>query len=154
MEGLIPYVYKAIMQYKNGEQGEKGAWLNESPSASYVRLPGDSGRFQTSDIQLLSTSSPPSSATNMVVATGVKSPGSHLTFRRATNWCYVPKAKDSCINEFRFGSYVLLIRFAFLCCVIWYLEVYIIIIIINIFNFFFFLVLKEKVLLLPNEATC
>ncbi|XP_022842086.1 uncharacterized protein LOC111365800 [Olea europaea var. sylvestris] len=85
MEGLIPYVYKAIMQYKNGGQGEKGAWLNESPSASYVRLPGDSGRFQTSDIQLLSTSSPPSSATNMVVATGVKSPGSHLTFRRATN---------------------------------------------------------------------
>ncbi|KAJ4845192.1 hypothetical protein Tsubulata_044110 [Turnera subulata] len=52
MEGLIPFVYRAIMQYKNGNEGPLG-WLNESPSASYIRLPtGDSGRFQTSDMQL------------------------------------------------------------------------------------------------------
>lgn len=47
MEGLIPFVYKTIMHYKSGQQGPIGSWLNESPSASYMRLPaGDSGRFQ------------------------------------------------------------------------------------------------------------
>ncbi|KAK4342870.1 hypothetical protein RND71_038686 [Anisodus tanguticus] len=51
MEGLIPYLYRAIMDYKNTTQG---AWVNnnDSPSGSYMRLPGDSGRFENSDIQL------------------------------------------------------------------------------------------------------
>ncbi|KAK1298790.1 hypothetical protein QJS10_CPB14g01644 [Acorus calamus] len=55
MEGLIPYVYKAIVQYRNGTGGPptSGSWYNESPSASYIRLPGDSGRFRSSEIQLL-----------------------------------------------------------------------------------------------------
>ncbi|CAA0836369.1 Unknown protein [Striga hermonthica] len=53
MEGLIPFVYKAIVQYKNGGQGLiSRTWINESPSASYMRLPGDSGRFQATEIQL------------------------------------------------------------------------------------------------------
>ncbi|KAL3826029.1 hypothetical protein ACJIZ3_022058 [Penstemon smallii] len=85
MEGLIPFVYKAIVQYKNGGQGVVfGAWINESPSASYMRLPGDSGRFSTSDIQLFrpdcgfSTSSSPPSATKRAVSAGIKSPGHHL----------------------------------------------------------------------------
>ncbi|KAL0375248.1 UNVERIFIED_CONTAM: hypothetical protein Sradi_3440500 [Sesamum radiatum] len=51
MEGLIPFLYRAIIQYKNGE-GLTGTWASESPSASYMRLPGDSGRFSTSDMQL------------------------------------------------------------------------------------------------------
>ncbi|XP_054781664.1 uncharacterized protein LOC129288886 [Prosopis cineraria] len=55
MEGLIPFVYKAIMQYRNGKEGAIGSWLCESPSYSYVRLAaGDSGRFQTSASVLLS----------------------------------------------------------------------------------------------------
>ncbi|EYU41761.1 hypothetical protein ABFS82_10G028600 [Erythranthe guttata] len=73
MEGLIPFVYKAIVQYKNGG---RGTWLNESPSASYMRIPaGDSGRFSTSDIQLsrpdycaFSASSPPRSAATRVLS--------------------------------------------------------------------------------------
>ncbi|KAI3506038.1 hypothetical protein L1887_28391 [Cichorium endivia] len=60
MEGLIPFVYRAIMQPKN------------DVSSSYVRLPtGDSGRFQASDNSVFrsdqrrSTTSPlPSSATH------------------------------------------------------------------------------------------
>ncbi|KAL8526874.1 hypothetical protein ACS0TY_015931 [Phlomoides rotata] len=71
MEGLIPLVYKAIVQYRNGG----GTWVHESPSASYMRLPGDSGRFSTSDIQLFrpyfgfSACSPPHSAAERVVST-------------------------------------------------------------------------------------
>lgn len=63
MEGLIPYVYKAIIQYRNGDhQGPLGAsWLTDSPSnspsMSYMRLPGDSGRYRSPEIQLLSSSS-------------------------------------------------------------------------------------------------
>lgn len=80
MEGLIPFVYKAIVQYKN-----------ESPSASYMRLPtGDSGRFQISDNQVFqsdygnfsTTSSPSSSNTKIILSTGVQSPVCRLTSRR------------------------------------------------------------------------
>ncbi|OVA17784.1 hypothetical protein BVC80_1835g169 [Macleaya cordata] len=55
MEGLIPFVYRAIVQYKSGggQAGAGSSWFSESPSASYMRLPtGDSGRFQPSEIQL------------------------------------------------------------------------------------------------------
>ncbi|XP_027173259.1 LOW QUALITY PROTEIN: wall-associated receptor kinase-like 20 [Coffea eugenioides] len=83
MEGLIPLVYRAIMQYKNGQQAMMGSWMNESPSASYMRLPGDSGRFQMPDIQLFrpdcafpaSASSPSSSATKRMLSAAVQSPG-------------------------------------------------------------------------------
>ncbi|GFY82634.1 hypothetical protein Acr_02g0008740 [Actinidia rufa] len=80
MEGLIPFVYRTIVQYKNGGQGLVGSWLSESPSASYMRLPGDSGRFQVSDVQLFrndcgfSASSPPPSAAQIGVSTAVHSP--------------------------------------------------------------------------------
>ena len=78
MEGLIPFVYRAIVQYKNAGQGLVGSWLSESPpSASYMRLPGDSGRFQVSDVQLirpdcdLSATVPPPSAAQIGVSTAV-----------------------------------------------------------------------------------
>ncbi|OIT28169.1 PREDICTED: uncharacterized protein LOC109212984 [Nicotiana attenuata] len=82
MEGLIPLVYKAIVEYKNAG---RATWINESPSASYMRLPGDSGRFETSDIQLFghadtrfsTTSSSSPSATTVtkrMVSGGVQSP--------------------------------------------------------------------------------
>ncbi|KAL0316348.1 UNVERIFIED_CONTAM: hypothetical protein Sradi_5513000 [Sesamum radiatum] len=53
MEGLIPLLYRTIAQYKNGGRGVLGTWLNESPSASYMRLPGESGRFLASEVQIL-----------------------------------------------------------------------------------------------------
>lgn len=84
MEGLIPFVYKAIVQYKNG-----GLLLtDQSPSASYMRLPGDSGRFQILQSHLgVPSSSWPSAATKRsTLSSGVlQSPGVHFTSHRA---CY------------------------------------------------------------------
>lgn len=57
MEGLIPYVYKAIMQYRNGSGAFLGPYTTESPSSSYMRLPGDSGRLQSPDMQILRSKS-------------------------------------------------------------------------------------------------
>ncbi|CAN4126186.1 unnamed protein product [Withania somnifera] len=81
MEGLIPLVYKAIVEYKNG----RATWMPESPSASYIRLPGDSGRFETSDLQIfghadsmfsttLSSSPSVTTVTKRMVSSGVQSP--------------------------------------------------------------------------------
>ncbi|XP_028783427.1 uncharacterized protein LOC114739527 [Neltuma alba] len=103
MEGLIPFVYRAIMQYRNGKEGAMGSWLCESPSYSYVRLSGgDSGRFQTSASALLadygfsataqpakSSSSPSnnsSSATQFLAQSsgGVQSSGSPLNRRQVS----------------------------------------------------------------------
>ncbi|KAJ9180671.1 hypothetical protein P3X46_008885 [Hevea brasiliensis] len=93
MEGLIPFVYRAIMQHKNGKEGPLGSWLNDSPSASYMPLPGDSGRFQASDIRIFgsdygfSTTTSTSaniyntSTTQILVSTGAQS---RLTRRVAT----------------------------------------------------------------------
>ncbi|KAI3819931.1 hypothetical protein L1987_13784 [Smallanthus sonchifolius] len=81
MEGLIPFVYRAIMQQKNaGGQSLLRSTLNDSPSSSYVRLrTGESGRFQASNFHILrsdhvfSTSSSPSSATHRRTATAPSS---------------------------------------------------------------------------------
>ncbi|KAG5582439.1 hypothetical protein H5410_053066 [Solanum commersonii] len=81
MEGLIPFVYKAIVEYKNG----RGTWMSESPSTSYMKLPGDSRRYETSDLQIFghvdtmfsttSSSSPSASTvTKRMVSSGVQSP--------------------------------------------------------------------------------
>ncbi|KAL9247122.1 hypothetical protein vseg_020587 [Gypsophila vaccaria] len=73
MEGLIPYLYKTIVQHKDRNQGGTiELWLNgsSSPSPSYVRLPsGDSGRFQPSSSTNLSESS-------TKATTGPRSPNS------------------------------------------------------------------------------
>lgn len=64
MEGLIPLVYKAIVQYRNGG----AAWLGDTQTAAYMRLPGDSGQYAAADIQLFrqdygfTACSPPRSA--------------------------------------------------------------------------------------------
>ncbi|XP_055808144.1 uncharacterized protein LOC129876681 [Solanum dulcamara] len=81
MEGLIPFVYKAIVEYKNGRE----TWMSESPSASYMKLSGDSGRYEMSDLQIFghvdsmfsttSSSSPSASTvTKRMVSGGVQSP--------------------------------------------------------------------------------
>ncbi|KAJ1389998.1 hypothetical protein SESBI_37817 [Sesbania bispinosa] len=90
MEGLIPFVYKAIMQYKNGKEGPISSWLCESPSYSYMKLAGgDSGRFQTSASSLFGSdnnygfsvsSSPSSKPANQIIvsSSGVQSPRRRL----------------------------------------------------------------------------
>ncbi|QCE11787.1 uncharacterized protein LOC114183841 [Vigna unguiculata] len=88
MEGLIPFVYKAIMQYKGtGKEGPLGSWICESPSYSYMRLPGDSGRFSIQapasfSAPSPSSNNPTSSATQIIVSSGVQSPHQCLTHRR------------------------------------------------------------------------
>lgn len=94
MEGLIPFVYKAIMQYKNGRQGPIVSWLCDSPSYSYMKLPGDSGRFQTSASSLFgseyvlssssSSSSKPASSTTQIMfsSSSVQSPSCHFNSPR------------------------------------------------------------------------
>ncbi|KAE8692867.1 hypothetical protein F3Y22_tig00110828pilonHSYRG00141 [Hibiscus syriacus] len=87
MEGLIPFVYRAIVQYMNGNEEHHvlASWFNDSPSASYTRLPtGDSGRFQMSDERVFeshnqgSSSSPMSSssstAAKIILSAGVQYP--------------------------------------------------------------------------------
>ncbi|KAL2336559.1 hypothetical protein Fmac_011005 [Flemingia macrophylla] len=89
MEGLIPLVYKAIMQYKSGKEGPIGSWICESPSYSYMRLPGDSGRFQIQTPFAVPSTSPSSNnhasaatTTQILVSSGVQSPHQCLTHRR------------------------------------------------------------------------
>lgn len=59
MEGLLPFLYRAIVHYANGGQTPIGnPFTNESPSASprapyYVRLAGgaaDSGRLRFAEV--------------------------------------------------------------------------------------------------------
>ncbi|KAI3966852.1 hypothetical protein MKW92_011564 [Papaver armeniacum] len=72
MEGLIPFVYRAVLEYRNG--GGSSTWYSESPSTSYLRLPtGDSGRF--SEVQLISSNS------SMVVVTATSAVQSPLVSR-------------------------------------------------------------------------
>ncbi|KAK4796595.1 hypothetical protein SAY86_028921 [Trapa natans] len=98
MEGLIPLVYRAIVQYKNGGNSHGftgGAWFPESPSPSYMRLPGDSGRFQlvSTDLQFFHPTTSPSTsrggithgtAAQVIISSRVQpSSISRLTSRRA-----------------------------------------------------------------------
>ncbi|KAL5057939.1 hypothetical protein RYX36_029543 [Vicia faba] len=88
MEGLIPLVYKTIMQYKSGKEDAIGSWISESPSYSYTRLPtGDSGRFQIQTTSSSSSSnhvssSSSSATTHVIVSSSVQSPHHCLTHRR------------------------------------------------------------------------
>ncbi|KAI3950277.1 hypothetical protein MKX01_016925 [Papaver californicum] len=59
MEGLIPFVYRAVVEYRNGGGGEAASnmgsswYSSESPSTSnYMRL--GSGRFQNTTTQVSS----------------------------------------------------------------------------------------------------
>ncbi|CAN6439338.1 unnamed protein product [Victoria cruziana] len=81
MEGLIPFLYNAFVQSKNGNYGGAvgASWLAESPSATYVRLPGDSGRFQL-EIPLIRPDLGSTSAT-----TAVQSPVRRSASRRTVS---------------------------------------------------------------------
>ncbi|KAL5073054.1 hypothetical protein RYX36_012038 [Vicia faba] len=74
MEGLIPFVYKAVVQYKNGkERTNISSWFCDSPSYSYMKLPAsDSDQFQT-----IYSSSPSSNLTKVIISSSgddVRSP--------------------------------------------------------------------------------
>ncbi|CAH8350811.1 unnamed protein product [Eruca vesicaria subsp. sativa] len=69
MEGLIPFVYRAVMQIRYGD---------EVSSSCYVRLPGDSGRLGSglgSSSDTASSKTTITTTTFAVVSTGVQSPG-------------------------------------------------------------------------------
>ena len=95
MEGLIPYLYKALVQHKDDHHNHHGttneSWLRgSSPSASYMRLSsGDSGRFQTvsSDMNI-------SSSRNQVVRASETrlSPNQCLVSRHGINVHHDPQA--------------------------------------------------------------
>ncbi|CAH8265093.1 unnamed protein product [Arabidopsis lyrata] len=74
MEGLIPLVYKAVMQIRYGNESQ------QLSSSYYVRLPGDSGRFGRSDFDVSglgsssNTASSSTTTTTFAVYTGVQSP--------------------------------------------------------------------------------
>ncbi|CAN6332833.1 unnamed protein product [Urochloa humidicola] len=58
MEGLIPFIYRAVVQYKKeGQVSFTDLLLDEPSSTSYFRLPGDSGRYQVSASDLFSRTS-------------------------------------------------------------------------------------------------
>ncbi|ESQ52419.1 hypothetical protein EUTSA_v10017906mg [Eutrema salsugineum] len=75
MEGLIPFVYKAVMQIRYGDESPLS-----SSSSYYVRLPGDSGRFGRSDFEMSGQVSSSNTATSKTTTTtfgvsnGVHSP--------------------------------------------------------------------------------
>ncbi|CAL4901100.1 unnamed protein product [Urochloa decumbens] len=56
MEGLIPFIYRAVVQFKKEGQVSFTDLLFDEPSSptSYFRLPGDSGRYQVSASDLFS----------------------------------------------------------------------------------------------------
>ncbi|KAG6493935.1 hypothetical protein ZIOFF_048941 [Zingiber officinale] len=64
MEGLIPFVCRAIASYANSGGAQAPpvtVWFaGDSPSASYMRLPtGDSGRFRPgAEVQVFSSPLP------------------------------------------------------------------------------------------------
>ncbi|KAL2934283.1 Metal transporter Nramp1 [Bienertia sinuspersici] len=91
MEGLIPYLYKAIVQHKEDHHhSATDSWLcgSSSPSAPYVRLcSGDSGRFQlvssdNSHVNNNNTSIIKSGSSNQVIMPNeVRSPSQYLVPR-------------------------------------------------------------------------
>ncbi|KAG7574003.1 hypothetical protein ISN44_As09g022290 [Arabidopsis suecica] len=81
MEGLIPLVYKAVMQIRYGNESE------QLSSSYYVRLPGESGRFGRFDLDVSGPGSNSSNralssttTTTFAVYTGVQSPVSRQVF--------------------------------------------------------------------------
>ncbi|KAG8085790.1 hypothetical protein GUJ93_ZPchr0010g10865 [Zizania palustris] len=59
MEGFIPFIYRAIVQYRKEGQVSLGVLFFDEPSpssSSYFRLPGDSGRHQQTASGLFSQS--------------------------------------------------------------------------------------------------
>ncbi|CAN7062300.1 unnamed protein product, partial [Brassica rapa subsp. trilocularis] len=76
MEGLIPFVCRAFMQIRYGDDSSLS-------SSYYVRLPGDSSRFERSDFEVsvlgsssnMASSKTTTTTTTLAVSTGVQSPG-------------------------------------------------------------------------------
>ncbi|WVZ98842.1 hypothetical protein U9M48_044219 [Paspalum notatum var. saurae] len=79
MEGLIPFIYRAIVQYKKEGQVSLGDLFFDEPSSSptsYFRLPGDSGRYpqvSASDLFSQTTASGSGAARRSPVAVGCPS---------------------------------------------------------------------------------
>ncbi|EOY33927.1 Uncharacterized protein TCM_041758 [Theobroma cacao] len=76
MEGLIPLIYRVIIQYRTGEQlTAEGSMFNEPLPAPYARLPGDSGRFKLPpEYSSFFSMNSPSTSSDLIVSKGIKSP--------------------------------------------------------------------------------
>ncbi|XWS28789.1 hypothetical protein CRYUN_Cryun25bG0101300 [Craigia yunnanensis] len=76
MEGLIPFIYRVIIQYRTGEQPTTEGYLfNEPHPAPYARLPGDSGGFKLPSENGSSFSmSSPSTSSYLTASKGIRSP--------------------------------------------------------------------------------
>ncbi|KAK9714180.1 hypothetical protein RND81_06G077300 [Saponaria officinalis] len=88
MEGLIPYLYKTILQHKDRNQGTIELWVNgSSPSPAYMRLPSrDSGRFQLgSGTNLSGSSSNKVTRGDAILSTGPRSPNNCFVARQGIN---------------------------------------------------------------------
>ncbi|KAF5744567.1 hypothetical protein HS088_TW07G00141 [Tripterygium wilfordii] len=73
MEGLIPFIYKVIVQYRAaGQSTMESSWFDGLQNAPYARLPGDSGRFSPSMYQLSAVAH--STTSHVLATTGIKSP--------------------------------------------------------------------------------
>ncbi|KAK9280098.1 hypothetical protein L1049_013783 [Liquidambar formosana] len=93
MEGLIPFIYRVIVRYRTGGQPSMAeSWFTEQSSAPYMRLAGDSGRYERPDTQpflpaeCVSSSSsvmgPPSSS-QLIASEGTQFPLCLSTSRHA-----------------------------------------------------------------------
>ncbi|OMO91134.1 hypothetical protein COLO4_18585 [Corchorus olitorius] len=74
MEGLIPFIYRVIIQHRTGEQlTVDGSLFNEPHPVPYIRLPGDSGRLERPP-EHESSFSMNSPSTSSSLIKGIKSP--------------------------------------------------------------------------------
>jgi len=84
MEGLIPFIYRAVAQYRKEGQVSFGDLFFDEPSSSssptsssaYFRLPGDSGRLFTQT----------SSADSGAVGSGRRSPANRRRTLEHGSW--------------------------------------------------------------------
>ncbi|CAB4282385.1 unnamed protein product [Prunus armeniaca] len=84
MEGLLPLLYRTILQYRAGEQPAPAeSWYRELPAVPYIPLPADSTSSNRSGIKFLlspaSAMSPPPSS--QLIA----SPGIQFTMSASTS---------------------------------------------------------------------
>ncbi|TVU19662.1 hypothetical protein EJB05_35825, partial [Eragrostis curvula] len=71
MEGIIPFIYRAVMQYKKeGQVSFADLFFDEPSPTSYFHLPGDSGRYQVTVGDLFSHSAADTGATRRSPARG------------------------------------------------------------------------------------
>jgi hypothetical protein len=79
MEGLIPFIYRAVVQYrKEGQVSFADLFFDEPSPMSYFHLPGDSGRYQVTVNDLFSHSTLESGAVGTTRRSPARCPSHRL----------------------------------------------------------------------------